>query len=236
MMSPQAEQRTPVAALARFIPAHEAAIEAPGIAALPFEVVASAPKIEPDHAIAGAMPLSLGFIAERRQRQRSRLLRAAKQEDRGAGPDAQPGRLTVSASVRLFSQFEVHSLPLGMIRVALKTIAHIVRASLARHLRTTNLAPRMANMRLAQDDSNPKAIAAVDSIPAVTTTTLKAISPSANSSQRCSQLRTPAGWLTPRTRRNLSLGYPMTAILDRGGMERPVQLVPSSQDHVRRLD
>lgn len=88
--SPEAEQRTPIATIASLAPAHETAVETPGIAALPLEIIAFTAKIEPDHGIARTMALRLRFISERRQRQRDCLLYGAEQEDHGPGADTWP--------------------------------------------------------------------------------------------------------------------------------------------------
>ena len=71
--------------------------------------------------------------------------------------------------------------------------------------------------RLAQSDSNPKANATVDSVPAIITINPKAKSPSIASSRRRSQLRRPAGFPARNARRNMSLPFPMIAMVDHGG-------------------
>jgi hypothetical protein len=67
---PQSEYRTPITALAGFIPAHEAPGMAECVAPLSFEIVTSLSEIEPNHGVARTMPLRLGFVAEWRKRDR----------------------------------------------------------------------------------------------------------------------------------------------------------------------
>jgi hypothetical protein len=67
---PQSEYRTPITALAGFIPAHEAPGVAQCVAPLCFEIVTSLSEIEPNHGVARTMPLRLGFVAEWRKRDR----------------------------------------------------------------------------------------------------------------------------------------------------------------------
>src|SRR5689334_25134927 len=73
-----AQQRTPILAAARLLQADETAVEAAAVELLAVAVIAALPEIQPDDAVAGAMPLRLLFIAERRERLRARL---ARQQD-----------------------------------------------------------------------------------------------------------------------------------------------------------
>jgi hypothetical protein len=61
-------ERSAIAAAARLIPAHEAAIEATGVISLPFGIVDAFAEIEPYYGVVRTVPLRLRFIAKRSER------------------------------------------------------------------------------------------------------------------------------------------------------------------------
>src|ERR1700753_4283067 len=66
----RADQRAAVEAGARLLPADIAAVQAPAVELLALRIIFALVEVEPDHGIAGAMPLRLILIAKGRQGER----------------------------------------------------------------------------------------------------------------------------------------------------------------------